>query len=135
VGQVGPVLMTGASSTRAPALQPAGGPAKPVGVKPAAVQLKPTTQQSSSKSNGSNTKSSTPSKVEKSTKVEQVGNFTKKTKIEPSKISPGQSRSEYVTYKNRDGKVIRTYKDSYDRGNKFQGRKPLRGGPEGRPAQ
>lgn len=81
-----------------------------------------------------NTQTAKPSKVEKSTKVEQVGDFTKKTKVEPSKKSPGQSRAEYVTYKNKDGKTVRTYKDSYDRGNKFQGRKPLRGGPEGRSA-
>lgn len=73
-----------------------------------------------------------PSKVNKSTTVEKVGDYTKKTEIRPSKKSPGQSRAEYVTYKNKDGKTVRTYKDSYDRGNKFRGRKPLTGGPEGR---
>ena len=82
-----------------------------------------------------NNQTTKPSKVEKSTKTEQVGDFTKKTKVEPSKKSPGQSRAEYVTYKNKDGKTVRTHKDSYDRGNKFQGRKPLRGGPEGRPVE
>ena len=75
----------------------------------------------------------TPSKVEKSTTVEKIGDFTKKTRVEPSKKSPGQSRAEYVTIKNKEGKTIKTYKDSYDRGNKFQNGKPLRGGPEGRP--
>jgi RHS repeat-associated protein len=76
-----------------------------------------------------------PSKVEKSKTIENVGTgqFTKTTEVKPSKVSPGQSRAEYVRYKNKDGKVIKTYKDSYDRGNNYQGRKPLRGGPEGRP--
>jgi RHS repeat-associated protein len=74
-----------------------------------------------------------PSKVEKSKTTEKVGDkFTKKTEVRPSKERPGQSRAEYVSVKNKDGKTIRTYKDSYDRANKFQGRKPLRGGPEGR---
>ena len=73
------------------------------------------------------------SKVEKSVKVEQIGGFTKKTEVRPGK-GPGQSRAEYVRVKNSDGKTIRTYKDSYDRAGKFQGRKPLTGGPEGRPA-
>ena len=58
--------------------------------------------------------------------------FTKTTKIVPGK-GGGQSRAEYVVTKNKEGKTIRTYKDSYDRANKFQHRKPLRGGPEGRP--
>jgi hypothetical protein len=52
--------------------------------------------------------------------------------VKPSKISPGQSRAVYVRIRNSKGKVIRTYKDSYDRANRWQGRKPLRGGPEGR---
>ncbi|WP_158238005.1 RHS repeat domain-containing protein [Emticicia sp. TH156] len=73
------------------------------------------------------------SKVEKSKTAEKVGEkFTKKTEVRPGR-GPGQSRAEYVTYKNEDGKTVKTYKDSYDRGNQFQGRKPLRGGPEGRP--
>ena len=73
------------------------------------------------------------SKVEKSKTTESVGGkFTKTTEVRPGKGS-GQSRAEYVRYKNKDGKVIRTHKDSYDRANKFQHRKPLRGGPEGRP--
>ncbi|WP_246834017.1 RHS repeat-associated core domain-containing protein [Pedobacter sp. G11] len=72
------------------------------------------------------------SKVEKSKTVENIGDkFTKKTEVRPGK-GPGQSRAEYSTYKNKDGKTVKTYKDSYDRGNKYQGRKPLRGGPEGR---
>jgi len=72
------------------------------------------------------------SKVKKSKKTEQIGDkFTKTTEVRPGK-GPGQSRAEYTRYKNQDGKVIRTYKDSYDRGNKYQGRKSLRGGPEGR---
>lgn len=73
-------------------------------------------------------------KVQKSKITQDIGGgkFTKTTEVRPSKKSPGQFRAEYVRIKNKDGKVIRTYKDSYDRGNKFQGRKPLRGGPEGR---
>lgn len=71
------------------------------------------------------------SKVEKSKTVEKIGDFTKKTEVRPGK-GPGQSRAEYTTYKNKDGKTVKTYKDSYDRSNKYQGRKPLRGGPEGR---
>jgi RHS repeat-associated protein len=72
-------------------------------------------------------------KVEKSTKVEKIGDkFTKKIEVKPGK-GPGQSRAEYVRVKNADNKTIKTYKDSYDRANKFQGRKPLSGGPEGRP--
>jgi len=95
---------------------------------------------SSGSSNQNNNKpasssSTSQSKVEKSKKVEKIGDkFTKTTEVRPGK-GPGQSRAEYVRYKNRQGKVIKTYKDSYDRGNKFQGRKPLRGGPEGRPVQ
>ncbi|MEE1944585.1 hypothetical protein VRU48_05665 [Pedobacter sp. KR3-3] len=82
----------------------------------------------------------TEAKVEKSVaktveagsqKLSKVGEFTKKTEVRPEK-GPRQSRAEYTTYKNKDGKTVKTYKDSYDRGNKYQGRKPLRGGPEGR---
>lgn len=74
------------------------------------------------------------SKVQKSKTVEQVGNgkFTKTTEVRPGK-GPGQSRAEYVRYKNTEGKTIRTYKDTYDRAGNFQHRKSLRGGPEGRP--
>jgi RHS repeat-associated protein len=73
------------------------------------------------------------SKAQKSKKVKKIGDgkFTKTTEVRPGK-GPGQSRAEYIRYKNAEGKTIRTYKDSYDRANKFQGRKPLRGGPEGR---
>jgi RHS repeat-associated protein len=60
-----------------------------------------------------------------------AGNFTKKTFTVFSK--PGQSRAEYTYWKNAQGKVIRSYKDSYDRANRFMHRKPLRGGSEGRP--
>jgi hypothetical protein len=73
------------------------------------------------------------SKVEKSTSSRSIGGkFTEKTKIVPGR-GPGQSRAEVKTVKNPDGKTIRTQKDSFDRAGKFQGRKPLRGGPEGRP--
>jgi len=62
------------------------------------------------------------------------GKFTKTTTVEPGD-APGQSRAEYVVIKNQEGDTIRTYKDSYDRaGNYVNPRKPLRGGPEGRPA-
>jgi hypothetical protein len=72
------------------------------------------------------------SKVEKSVKVEKVGNkFTKTTEVRPGK-GAGQSRAEYTRVKNANGKTIKTHKDSYDKANKFQHRKPLRGGPEGR---
>jgi hypothetical protein len=74
------------------------------------------------------------SKVNKSTTVQTIGGkFEKKTKIIPGQ-GPGQSRSENVIIRNAAGKVIRTFKDSYDRANKFKHRKHLRGGPEGRPA-
>jgi RHS repeat-associated protein len=67
----------------------------------------------------------TPSKVKKSVTTESIGGkFTKKTKVFPSKEKPGQSRAEIVNYRNKAGKVIRVYKDSYDRANKFQHRKP-----------
>lgn len=73
------------------------------------------------------------SKVEKSTTTTKIGDkFTKTTEVRPSTKAPGQSRAEYVRYKNQNGKVIRTYKDSYDRANTFQHRKSLTGGPEGR---
>jgi RHS repeat-associated protein len=86
---------------------------------------------SSTKNNSSNTSN----KVEKSkttTTVGKEGKYTKTTEVRPSKQSPGQSRAEYTRVKNKDGKVIKTYKDSYDRANNFQHRKPLTGGPEGR---
>jgi RHS repeat-associated protein len=66
----------------------------------------------------------TPSKVEKSKTTEKVGEkFTKTTEVRPSKKSPGQSRAEYIRYKNKEGRTIKSVKDSYDRGNKFQHRK------------
>jgi len=74
-------------------------------------------------------------KLKRAKRSKKIGDkFTKTTEVRPGK-GPGQSRAEYVRFKNRQGKVIKTYKDSYDRGNKFQGGKPLRGGPEGRPSQ
>jgi hypothetical protein len=73
------------------------------------------------------------SKIEKSKTVEKIGDkFTKTTEVRPGKGS-GQSRAEYVRYKNESGKVIKTHKDSYDQAGNFVHRKPLRGGPEGRP--
>ena len=72
------------------------------------------------------------SKIERSVKVDKIGKFTRTTETRPGK-GPGQSRAEYVRIKNADGKTVKTYKDSYDRAGKHQGRKPLRGGPEGRP--
>jgi hypothetical protein len=62
------------------------------------------------------------------------GKFTKTTKTVPGR-DPGQSRTDYVVIKNQNGDTIRTYHDSYDRAGNWVGpRKPLRGGPEGRPA-
>ena len=74
------------------------------------------------------------SKVEKSKTVEQIGDsrFTRTTEVRPGN-GPGQTRAEYVRIKDEKGNVIKTYKDTFDRANKFQHRKPLRGGPEGRP--
>ena len=77
------------------------------------------------------TRKPTASKITRSVRVERIGRFTRTTEIRPGK-SPGQSRAEYVRVKNEKGKTIRTYKDSYDRAGKYQGRKPLTGGPEGR---
>jgi RHS repeat-associated protein len=73
------------------------------------------------------------SKAERSIKTEGIGNgkYTKTTEVRPGK-GPGQSRAEYVRFKNQFGKVIKTQKFTYDRANKFQHKKPLRGGPEGR---
>jgi len=74
------------------------------------------------------------SKVPKSKTTTSIGGkFTKNTKTVPGR-GPGQSRAEIVTIKNSSGKTIRTFKDSFDRSGKFMHRKPLRGGPEGRPA-
>lgn len=72
------------------------------------------------------------SKVNKETRTDEIGGkFGRKVKIEPGR-GPGQSRSEMTIIRNADGKVIRTHKDSFDRAGKFQHRKHLRGGPEGR---
>jgi len=75
------------------------------------------------------------SKVNKEVREETIGNgkFTKKTKVFPGK-GPGQSRSEMEFVKNSEGKLIRSRKFSFDRGNKFQHKKSARGGPEGRKA-
>lgn len=73
------------------------------------------------------------SKVSASKKIEGISDkFTKITEVRPGR-GPGQTRAEYIRYKNTDGKVIRTRKDSYDRAGKYQHSKPMRGGPEGRP--
>lgn len=97
------------------------------------VQKPTATQVEEGTSNASTAKQVSKSKVQKSVKTEEVGGgkFIKKTKISPGK-GPGQSRAEMEMTKNADGKLIRTRKFSYDRANKFQGKKPLRGGPEGR---
>ncbi|MFT3945348.1 MAG: DUF6443 domain-containing protein [Agriterribacter sp.] len=154
VGQIGGLFSASSRSPKlTPALQPVGGPAMPLPaatVKPV-IAVPPvlntsgeskntnTSNSQTSKSQGqnstaSNSSQSKQSKVQKSTKTEEVGGgkFRKTTETKPGK-GPGQSRAEYVRIKNKNGKVIRTYKDSYDRANKFQSRKPLRGGPEGRP--
>ena len=75
------------------------------------------------------------SKVKKEIREETIGDgkFTKKTKVFPGK-GRGQSRSEMEFVKNSDGKLIRSRKFSFDRGNKFQHKKSARGGPEGRKA-
>ena len=152
VGQVGVLFAPGNKSPEVtPALQPVNGPAIPLPVTISPVMGVPpilhtsgeskntnTNNSNTSKSQGqnnANSNSSQPkqSKVQKSNKTEEIGGgkFTKTTETRPGK-GPGQSRAEYVRIKNKNGKVVKTYKDSYDRANKFQGRKPLRGGPEGR---
>ena len=64
------------------------------------------------------------SKVEKTTKTEKLGDgkFTKTTEVRPGR-DPGQTRAEYIRYKNKEGKVIKNVKDTYDRANKFIERK------------
>lgn len=71
------------------------------------------------------------SKIKKSVTKIKIGKFTKKTKTIPGR-DPGQSRSEMEFVTNADGKLIRARKFSYDRGNKFQGKKRIVGGPDGR---
>ena len=145
VGKVGPLLMPGASSAKNPQVELV--PVSPVKAIPVKIGPPPTVPiantQSSSNYSGSNSSSNTnkitsqnqskQSKVEKSTKTESVGNvkYTKTTEVRPSKKQPGQSRTEYIRVKNTNGKTIRSYKDSYDRANKFQHRKPTTGNPEG----
>jgi hypothetical protein len=63
--------------------------------------------------------------------LDEINQMVVMEEIRPGK-GPGQSRAHYTRYKNNEGKTIRTYKDSYDRAGKFQGRKLLTGGPEGR---
>ncbi len=85
------------------------------------------------KSNTESNSNSKQSKVQKKTTTETIGNgkYTKITEVRPGK-GPGQSRAEYIRYKNSKGTTIRSVKDSYDRANKFQNRKPTTGDPEGR---
>jgi hypothetical protein len=71
------------------------------------------------------------SKVAKAKKIEKIGRFTKTTEVRPGR-GPGQSRAEYVRYKNERGETIKTYKDSFHRAGRWQRRDPLRGGPERR---
>ena len=85
------------------------------------------------KPSGATTAEQKLSKIEKSkTTTSIVDKYTKRTEVR-SGNGPGQSRTEINVIKNNEGKTIKTYKDSYERANKFQHRKPLRGGPEGRP--
>ncbi|MEW6746581.1 MAG: polymorphic toxin-type HINT domain-containing protein [Planctomycetota bacterium] len=62
-----------------------------------------------------------------------LGDFTEKRWTVPGDRG-GASRAEYHVWKNAEGRVIKTYKDSFDQHNRWEHRKPLRGGPEGRPA-
>jgi RHS repeat-associated protein len=126
-GQLEMLSPSPARGTGASAGGKAGTAAKP---SPAANTNKQATAANKGNTNAatSNTATSpqpTPSKVSKSTKTESIGGgkYTKTTEVRPSKKQPGQSRAEYVKYKNKDGKTIKMYKDSYDRGNKFQHRK------------
>jgi len=100
----------------------------------AKIATTPMQRNTSGDSSTSNEPSSKKSKVEPSDTSRSLGGgkFTEKRTTRPGN-GPGQSRAEYVRTRNSEGKVIRTYKDSYDRANRFQSRKPLRGGPEGRP--
>ena len=113
-------------------------PGETVALKPTTVTISPPAPSSPSNTDRANSSSNSSSgankntsqnqqkqsKVEKSTKTEPVGNgkYTKTTEVKPGK-GPGQSRAEYIRYKNSDGKTIKVVKDSYDRGNKFQHRK------------
>ncbi len=73
------------------------------------------------------------SKVERFKTTEYLGKYKKITEIKPGKEA-GQSRAEYIRYKNTEtGRTVNSYKDSYSKGNKFEGRDPTRGGPSGRP--
>ena len=67
-----------------------------------------------------------PSKVQYSKTTAPVGksNFSKTTEVKPSNKKPGQSRAEYIRFKNSEGKVIKSVKDSYDRAGYFMHRKP-----------
>ncbi len=105
--------------------------ATPTSSRPAESPVTNTKVESNSKSSSTNSANKSGSqnqvklsKVEKSTTTESIGNgkFTKTTEVRPGR-GPGQSRAEYTRYKNQDGKVIKNVKDSYDRANKFQGRK------------
>ncbi|MBS1600828.1 MAG: hypothetical protein JST75_21590 [Bacteroidetes bacterium] len=73
------------------------------------------------------------SKVEKAIEKTEIGGgkFVKTAETRPG-IGEGQSRAVFTRVKNAEGKVVKTYKDSYNQGNKFMHRKPLTGGPEGR---
>jgi RHS repeat-associated protein len=130
VGQLGGLIMPGGRGSVEPSLQPVGGPSIPVAIplKPVLVPLRPGTQQSSSSTNNSgstaNNTNAKQSKVPKSTTTQSIGNgkFTKTTVVKPGN-KPGQSRAEYIKYKNQSGKTIKVVKDSYDRANKFQHRK------------
>jgi RHS repeat-associated protein len=72
------------------------------------------------------------SKIVKLKRSRKIGGKFLETRTVRPGHGPGQSRAEYVVVKNEEGRTVRTYKDSYDRAGSFQGRKPLRGGPEGR---
>lgn len=121
------MLSPGGKPGTSPTLAPVNG--KPVQVSP--IKVGPVAPQNRVNANEAN--QGRQSKVEKSKTTESIGNgrYTKTTEVRPGK-GPGQSRAEYIRYKNKDGKVIRTQKFTYDRANKFQHKKPLRGGPEGR---
>lgn len=64
--------------------------------------------------------------------VTQVGRFTKTSWTVAGKQG-GASRATYNIIKDSKGKVVKTFKDSYDKANRSMHRKPLSGGPEGRP--
>lgn len=113
VGQVGPLFMPGASSTRTPSVQPVNGPAVPVPVtlKPVAVPLRPATQQSSSNNPyGSKGKPDHQQKVNDLTKKAQQEVKPGETVVRERKIQGHDSRRKPdVQIVDKNGKARKVF--------------------------